>query len=215
MAKLFKNVSISTELIHLNAKLPSDNNHSVIIETTESKINDLEREERLSQAYQDGYLAATGSNQALMDQQITDLKNQLEALLLSLPEAVEQNRKSLSGEIADIILMIIQQYFIDKVSDVTALEQQIKKIISHLNNQQSIELHLHPSDISALQRNNIQFDSIYLNKLIVKGDTALSLGGCIVKTEHGIFDASIENQINKLKELLMQIRQRGLNVPLD
>jgi flagellar assembly protein FliH len=206
MAKIYKNVLISTEEIFLNQPISA-----VAIEPEEAPIiiNEAEQETLRQEAYDEGHAAGIAKGRALAEQELSVLKQQLETSLAVIPNAVAQNRLDLNAEIADIVLLIIQQLFLENPENHAVLTQQINQILTQLNNKHSIELCLHPQEIAALQKGKIQLDASHLNGLKIISDESLSLGGYVIKTNHGVFDANIEKQIDKLKEVLLQLRQRG------
>lgn len=207
MVKLYKNVLISREEVFLNQPDLEQMEHLTVDETQEERLQ--------KESYDQGYLCGTIEERTRIEQEICQLKNQLEETLAAIPNAIAQNRLDLSSEIADIVLLIAQQFFIERQEDIPALTQQINQILSQLNNQQTVELCLHPQEITALHNGAIQLDALHLNNLKIKSDDSLSLGGYLIKTNHGMFDASIEKQIDKLKEVLVQLKHRGQNASLD
>ena len=215
MAKIIKNAVISTEFVSLVSDETAILNPKPAIESTEPVINKSALETMKQEAYQQGYLAGQEETRALIDQEMALLKQQLEVALKAIPQAIANNRLELNTEIADIVLLISQQYFIEKESNPQALELQINQLLTQLNNKHAIELYMHPQEINTLQKGLIKLDAVHLNGLKIKSDDALTLGGYVIKTDHGIFDASIEKQIDKLKEFLLEIRQRGHNAALD
>jgi len=211
MAKIFKNSDISGEALILGHQIPG------IVPESSKKIqqqNEEPLENIRQEAYRQGYLSAKKEAE-ITQQELAQLKQQVEEVLCSIPKAIKQNRLELAREIADIILLITQQLFIQHQADANALAQQINRILTQLNNQQTITLYLHPQEINALHKANIQLEHAHFNELQIKGDTSLALGGFVIKTSHGIFDASIEKQIDKLKDVLLQIKHRGCHASLD
>lgn len=209
MAKLFKNAVISSEIVSLVHHEP------IATLSSEPALEKTQELQLQHEAYQQGYLLGKEEGKALVEQQMALLKQQLEAALIAIPQAVAQNRCELSEEIADIVLLITQQFFIEKESNPHSLELQINQLLQQLNNKQTIDLYLHPKEIAILQKGQIKLEAAHLNGLKIKSDDTLTLGGYVIKTDHGIFDATIEKQINKLKEFLLEIRQRGQNAALD
>ena len=201
MVKLYKDVTISQEMVHLYQKA------LLIIDTPEPSFNAMHMQQIKEESFQEGYLAGKEETLGLTQAQMGLLKNQLEALLTSLPETINQSRLGLQTEIADILWMIIQPFFIEKSANRQAVELQINQILSQINSSQAVELCLHPNDIAALQSGDIRLDATHLNGLKIKSDESLTLGGCLIKTEHGVFDASIEKQVDKLKDILLHIKQ--------
>ncbi|WP_133135595.1 FliH/SctL family protein [Legionella rowbothamii] len=212
MATLHKNVLVSTEVIYLNQEAPE------LIDTVPPEtptVDESQCELIRQEAYEQGYLAGMTEEQARLGQEKSQNQQQLEQMLASLPQAVAQNRLDLANEIADIVLLISKQFFVENSNNQQALSQQINHILTQLNDKQSVELYLHPQDIVALQNGTMQLSAAHLNGLKIKTDESLALGGYVLKTNHGIFDASIEKQIDKLKEVLLQLKQRGAHASMD
>ncbi len=217
MAKILKNVVISSEVMHINNTAPTLHVNSKIEPEpiVESMLNLEEVEVLKNEVYQEGYRLGKEEGKAIVEQQMLQLKQQIETTLAAIPQTIEQHRLALSQEIADIVLHITQQFFVEKESNPQILEQQINQLLKQLNGKQSIELYLHPKEIELLQDGLIQLHTPHLNGLKIKANDSLVLGGYVIKTEHGIFDAGIEKQIERLKELLIQLRQRGHHAPVD
>ncbi|EHL30349.1 FliH/SctL family protein [Legionella drancourtii] len=211
MAKLYKKAVISNEEVFLNqpnVELAPEPEKS-IRQVDEAHIEQLKKE-----AYEQGYLAGKNEERTHNEKELEQLKKQLQASLAAIPQAIAQNRSDLNNEIADIVLLITQQFFIEQQKDTQALGQQINQVLGQLNNKHHVELCLHPQEITALQNGAIQLDATHLNGLKIKSDESLILGGYVIKTNHGVFDASIEKQIDKLKEVLIQLKHRGQHASL-
>jgi flagellar assembly protein FliH len=113
-------------------------------------------------------------------------------------------------EIADIILLIVQRFFIERQKNKEEIVRQITHTLAQLNQKQNIELHLHPSDIDLLHQSEFNINlKPYKNMRIIPDETLL-LGGCIIRSEHGVFNASIERQIDNLKHALLKIKNNDL-----
>ncbi len=212
MATLYKNVLVSEEEIFLNQEVPEVVEE--VIPATPS-VDETQWEQIRQEAYEQGYLAGTTEERARLEQENSQRQQQLEQMLASLPQAVAQNRLDLANEIADIVLLISKQFFVENSNNQQALSQQINHILTQLNDKQSVELCLHPQDIAALQNGAMQLSAAHLNGLKIKTDDSLALGGYVLKTSHGVFDAGIEKQIDKLKEVLLQLKQRGAHASMD
>ncbi|WP_298627861.1 FliH/SctL family protein [uncultured Legionella sp.] len=210
MAKIIKKALISSETITIGTLMPVSNTTDNELHTTKNtQRNETSLEDLRTQAYQQGFEAGIREGQTRIEQQVERSKHDLEKLLLSVPQAIAQCRMELNREIADIVLIISQEYFVEQQRTPEALQAQINQILNQINNEQSIELCLHPEEIKLVQKANIQLNASHLNSLKIKADDNLALGGCLIKTEHGIFDTSIETRIDRLKEYLIEIRSRG------
>ncbi|MBL7479151.1 FliH/SctL family protein [Legionella bononiensis] len=215
MAKLIHQALISHETVTIGTKpvMTSDDidqKPELTLQTNEADLEELR-----AQAFQQGFIEGQKDGLLLAEQQLAQSKQELQILLSAIPQAVEQNRLELHDEIADIILLITQEYFIEQQKKPEALHQQINQILSQLNNKQSIELHLHPDEIKTLHHSNIKLETAHLNGLLIKTDLSLAPGGCVIKTEHGVFDASLETRLERLKEMLVQMKHGRQHALLD
>lgn len=205
MVKLFKTANITNGSVSLYQ--PTE----PVRMPTEPSLDELTQQQIKEEATQRGYELGKKEAQA----QFNQVKNQLEALISSIPLALAQSRLELETEIADILWSILQGFFIEKQSNKKALEQQINQILTQINAKQSVELHLHPNDITLLQQECFRLETIQLKELKIKSDERLTLGGFLIKTDHGVFDASLEKQVDKLKETLLQLRQGKTHASLN
>ncbi|CEG57446.1 FliH/SctL family protein [Legionella fallonii] len=219
MTKILKNAVISSEVMYIanvNAVPPFNLNADLVPEPEQCSFLNIEEIEAIkNEAYQQGYDLGKEEGQAMVEQRMFHLRQQIEAALQAIPQAIEQNRLALNHEIADIVLHIVQQFFIENESNPQVVEQQINQLLKQLNNKQSIELYLHPKEIELLQNGEIQLHANHLTGFKIKANDNLALGGYVIKTEHGIFDGNIEKQIDRLKTLLLRLRHRGHHAPVD
>ena len=201
MAQVFKHHNVQkAEIIH----------ETILEQPSVPAVSEEELLALKEEAYQQGYLQGQEDANTLAHQQMNKLKEQLEQLLCSIPQAIEQQRFNLHTELAAITVLILQSYFAEQVIDKKALETKINLLLTQINTQQNIELYLHASDIKALQHGEIQLNAVK-NQITIKSDEALALGGFIIKTQHGTFDASLEKQINKLKDYLAHIKRQEVS----
>ena len=196
MASIVKSAWISEDIIYIKPPQESERSSAV-------------SEEQLAIAKDTGYAEGYSDGLAKANEQVAEKSHALQTLLSSLPEAIADNRLELSTEIADVVLLITKQLFINQQLNQEAISQQIAHILSSLNEQQTIELFLHPNDLALLQQGQISIDLKNTQNLRIKADNGLTLGGCIIKSEHGVFDGSIERQIDNLKHVLLQMKHEG------
>lgn len=201
MTEVFKQVICSDEVMHLGTLKP---------EITE--VNDplKEREESKKTGYQLGLKQGmTEGLQQAKEQaakENAELGQQLSQLLKAIPHAVSENRLALKSEIADIVLAITQQFFVHQQQNKEVLSQQITAALNQINDKQNLTLVLNPQDLALLQQGELNIDLSQCKDISLQADENLQLGGCLIRSEHGFFDASIERQIDRLKQVLLQIR---------
>lgn len=195
MAELFKSIQISIEPCDFNEVTP------LISEAKCPEIPALFFL-LLQQVQETSFRAGMEEAQKIMKQHETCL----EALICNIPEAIAQHRWAIRDEIADIVLHITQQLFLHNQTDPKMIEAQINHILEQLKSLDTVELCLHPNDIALLQQGVITLNT-KTQGLKITSTPNLQPGGCIVKSSHGVFDASIEGQMERLKQTLLSIKQ--------
>ncbi len=159
------------------------------------------------EGYQSGY--SEGWSQCLLQEQAQSLKQTtaLNRLIQGISSALSACRLEQSTEIANMVLAIAGQLFIHQQQDETAIVHQVTHLITHLNEKQHIHITLHPQDWTALQKSGFMDEMKHYTQLQFTPDEQLALGGCVMKSEHGVFDASIERQMENLKQVLLEMKR--------
>ena len=196
MAKIIKHTQVQREEL---------NEVAVLFTEPVSSFNEEQIAALKQEAYEQGYLKGQKEAIELAHRQMDELKTRMEQMLASIPLALTHNRLDMQKELVSMCLFIVQSYFVAQSVDPQLLETQINQLLTQINNQQTIELHLHPHDLKMLQKGLIKLIAVK-NEITIKNEESLALGGFIIKTPHGLFDASLEKQLDKLKHYLLSIR---------
>ncbi|RAP36956.1 hypothetical protein B1207_05870 [Legionella quinlivanii] len=214
MAELLKNIRVSGEKVILKTNCSSSpdyekNNPDSAMEQLAKSDDFLDeiRQQAFAAGFQEAEAKYTEENQCKMQEsemQATLLKQ----LLTQIPVALQTYQETLRDQIADIVLLICRQFFSNQISSKEAISFQIEQAINHLNHKENIEIFLHPQDLALVQHSKLKIDFSECRHLKFIPDETLMLGGCRIRNDHGLIDASIEQQIDKLKRMLVQLRQR-------
>lgn len=163
------------------------------------------RDEGYQAGFTDGFYKGALQEKA----QLLEQSSTLNGLITSIPTAINANRLQQSSEIANIVLAITAQLFSQQQQDKNAITRQVTQIIEQLNEAQHIDIALHPQDWDTLQKSGFTETMKHYPKLQFTPNEQLRLGGCVVSSEHGVFDASIERQIDNLKQVLLQMKHEA------
>lgn len=206
MAEVIRSFNLSNELVYLRQSLNNNVLDSIEADRValDFQTKNLEqiKDEARDLGYHQGYSEGVAYQKVELQTQIT----QVQELLNQIPIAIAASRQQLSTEIADIVLIIVQQFFINQQISKEAIAHQINQTLTQINDKQEIELLLNPRDMELLQQGLIHLDLKTCKGLRIVPNEQLRLGGCQIKSEHGLFDAGIERQIDNLKQLLLQIK---------
>lgn len=116
--------------------------------------------------------------------------------------AVEQK---MSEVVLHAVRKILKQY------DNTELALSVtREALSLVSNQKQVILHVQPEQVSAVRErvSHILKDFPEVGYVDVVADARLDEGGCILETEIGIIDASVDGQLAALATALTQSRER-------
>ena len=163
------------------------------------------------EGYQSGY--KEGFSQGLMQEQTKVLEQTmaLSNLIQGISSALNACRLQQASEITNLVLAIASQLFIHQQQDASAIKHQVTHLLTQLNEKQSIHIKLHPQDWVRLQASAFMDEMSHYTHLQFSPDETLRLGGCVMNSEHGLFDASIERQIDNLKHVLLQMKHEPPN----
>ncbi len=202
MAEIYRSVLISDELYPLvkHADIPAQEQIAL---QPENVINPAETDNTLELYHQGLADGIAQENTRLREE-----ASMLSSLINTIPEVICENRQQLASEIADIVMLVTSKLFIHQQQNKTTILQQINQIIDQINTRQNLEIALHPHDLALIQHGEITLDLRDCKNLRLKADESLRLGGCVITSEHGVFDGGIERQIDNLKRALLQLRSR-------
>jgi flagellar assembly protein FliH len=199
MAKIIKYGQLSQEITNQSERPLED---SALITASEKPISNEEIEGARENAFQAGYAQGIAVGCEQEREQTAEKVSLLNELINSIPSAIHDHQLQLSTDIANIVLMIVQEFFVAQQHDKQAITQRVLSILMQMKEHQAIEVILHSQDLARLQQDVF---SSYHNLRLTSSEH-LRLGGCLIKSEHGLFDSSIERQIDNLKQALLDIR---------
>ncbi len=212
MAEVYKAVNHSTELYyfeHLSNQEPEESSPVKADEQSIEKTANLQeqaREKGYNLGFKQGLSEGLEKAKKQIEKENDEQRLQLIQLLKAIPSAINENRLSLKSEIADFVLAITERFFIEQQQNKQAIAQQISSALHLVNDKQSLTLVLNPKDLTLLQKGELKIDFSLCQNLRIVADENLALGGCLIRSEHGVFDAGIEGQIERLKQALLQIK---------
>ncbi len=164
-----------------------------MIGDAKNRVESIEKEAR-----EKGY--SEGSRQG-RDDGISEVKSVIESLnesiVLLMNTRMEFFEKS-EKEMIDIIILTATEIIRREVqSDREIIKNVIRKSVEEIHSRQTITIRLNPRDIvSARELASELVEKIEsLEKVEFEEDTSISDGGCFIKTNVGILDATVENRL--------------------
>ena len=85
--------------------------------------------------------------------------------------------------------------------DRSIIQKNINTAMTMILKSNKINVRLHPDDISYIKSHKTAAETILKNNSIqLLEDTTIQLGGCLIETDFGNIDATIESQLDELKK---------------
>ena len=120
-----------------------------------------------------------------------------------------QYYRAVGQKMSDVVLHAVRKIL--KQYDNTELALSVtREALSLVSNQKQVILHVQPEQVSAVRErvSHILKDFPEVGYVDVVADARLDEGGCILETEIGIIDASVDGQLAALATALTQSRER-------
>ena len=120
-----------------------------------------------------------------------------------------QYDRAVEQQMSDVVLHAVRKIL--KQYDNTELALSVtREALSLVSNQKQVILHVQPEQVSAVRErvSHILKDFPEVGYVDVVADARLDEGGCILETEIGIIDASVDGQLAALATALTQSRER-------
>ena len=138
--------------------------------------------------YRDGLVALDGFKQSYAQQVTAQMAQVTQAYRRQL-DALEQ---VLGGQVAEVAIALARQVVRGEVAQRPELIAQVAQeaLAATLVSAQQIAVHLHPEDLALVQAHAGEAMAERGARLVA--DASLTRGGCIVDSEVGVVDASVE-----------------------
>jgi len=167
-----------------------------------------EAEKLKEQALDNGYLKGWEKAREEAEQQIEQARQQSEDLL----QQAQRERLSIIGSCENIMVkmsMEIAKKIVEKelTTNPDIIIKLVKNIIDFMNTAEAYKILVNAEDFVTLAAEFGQ-QTIYSNmndKNQIMADPNISRGGCIVETDLGSVDATLETRINSLEDALMDV----------
>nr|QIU79744.1 HrpE/YscL family type III secretion apparatus protein [Vibrio harveyi] len=121
------------------------------------------------------------------------------ATLARCNEYYLQVEQKMTGVVLDAVRKIISSF-----DDVDTTASVVREALQLVSNQKQVILHVHPEQVAEVREkvSSILSDFPEVGYVEVIADARLKNGGCILETEVGIIDASIDGQLQALKQAI-------------
>jgi flagellar assembly protein FliH len=172
-----------------------------------------EKESLIEQAYHEGYERG-------IEQGRQDGYQEYKTLLQSAKNVVEQSKIEAQKNViqSEKVILELAMKTAEKILG-TVLEKDeglflslVKRSFKEIKDSREVELHIHPSRYEFLLSQKEELEAMFpaVVELYLYPDEDLSLNDCIIETIHGRLDASVDSQLFKIRQALMDMFEGDL-----
>jgi type III secretion protein L len=165
--------------------------HAAEIEAEAKRVYEVEK----ARGYADGRAESAAQEAAEMLESISRKISFFENVEMQVAELVVQATEKVLGEL----------------DDQTLVRRVVHNALKVMRNQKQVTVRVAPEHVEALQHqlNDILADYPGVTFVDVAADARLRRGGCILESELGVVDASLEIQLDALRRALSKAFQRN------
>ena len=164
------------------------------------KLSHLEQE-----AYEKGFAQGQKDGQEIGRRQYESLAKRLKALLTSLEKSLEEHILGLEPQLFALLKLMLEKLVLKEVStSPEVIKNCLREALAHVVEQTQVKIHLHPDDVEFLEEilGELRDDFARIKDFEIVSDSNISRGGCLLETEFGLVDATLDR---RLREILKRL----------
>jgi flagellar assembly protein FliH len=159
-------------------------------------------------AYEEGFAAGTEAGRTAGQEQYHKQIKKLEAVLAAVHNEIGARNERYEQQILLLIKSMVDRLVHHEVSvNPEVMRACLRETLQFVMENAQIKVHLHAVDVKRLQEAAAEDPSLLAgkNRLQLVEDPGISAGGCILQTDFGEIDATVENCREKLYEAIDRI----------
>lgn len=166
------------------------------------RLVDAQREEAYRQGYAAGHAEGGAAAEKEAAQREAQRQAQWEALAASLCEAHEAAVQRLREDIGTLAFAALSRVLGEQAAAGVAVLGAVESVCREARVDRRAVARLHPRDIALLAPSGATLTLANGTLLDLVGDESIVLGGCIVESEAGQFDGTLDTQLRRLHSVL-------------
>lgn len=162
-------------------------------------------EELKQEAYQTGYDEGKQAGEQQAAEYIQEALTKLNEIAVALPNAVKQNEEKLVSLALDIASKVIQE----EISlQPEIVQRTVETALRRVSDLESVTIKVNPLDLDLILPKQDTFKALVpdVQNFSIEGSHTLQRGGCVIETNSGSINASINAQLGIVEELFRNVR---------
>jgi len=170
-----------------------------------ANITEAELDQRISEALNDGLK----EGKELAERELIDVLRALRDSSKTITSLREKILRESEDEIVNLIMLVARKVIIHEVTqNRSILTGVVHNAIAELSDRQEITVHINPDDYLLVTsgRDDSLLKDLRSEHLSIKPDHSVESGFCLVDTEIGTIDASLDGQLDQIYRSLIEQR---------
>lgn len=170
---------------------------------------EAERERILSelraQAHQEGYEEGKRAGEEQAAVYIDEALNKLNEIAVAFPQAVKQNEEKLITLALEIASKVIQE----EISlQPEIVQRTVETALKRVSDLEQVVVKVNPLDLDLILPKQDTFKSLVpdVQNFSIEGSHTIARGGCMIETNSGSINATINAQLSIIEELFKKVR---------
>lgn len=195
---MFNNNVITTKRAVADVCIPFEEQLRRSANSQESK-NIIEKMKK--EVYDRGYKAGVAAGAA---KQQHEIDNQFGELISSIPQVIKKALKEVEEEVVKLCLNVAQKVIRKEIENKQYIMQTISALLQSISDKTELTLKLNPRDMNNLREAGMDLGIAKdVKELKIVEDDSIAQGGCIIKTNLGWLDATIDTQMAEIEKHLL------------
>ena len=163
-------------------------------------VNAQRVQEIETEAYNSGFKQGYNDGRTRAEQ----LLSRINPLLLSIREQFEQHLAKFDEPLTDLVAVALTRIAEDWANDREKMLSVVRQALHEHGQRTVLNLYLAAEDYDFVMANGLRFQESEVLK--VAPSAKVALGGCLIETAAGLIDARLEQQIDRVSQLLTGAR---------
>lgn len=209
--EILSSARLEAERLLLEAMTQSAETMSQAEQARAAAMQELEAErsailERLrQQAYQEGYQEGKSAGEAEAAQYISDAIHKFNEIVMAFPAAVKQNEEKLITLAVEIARKVIQ----DEISlQPEIVQRTVEAALKRVSDLEQVVVKVNPLDLDLILPKQESFKALVpdVQNFSIEGAHTIQRGGCVIETNSGSINATIQAQLGIVEEMFKKVR---------
>lgn len=166
------------------------------------------KQEGYSQGYSQGQEEATQAIYDKMQAEIENAVKKAEKIIALAENEVNNNLMEAERTIIDIILETVNKVLADEViKNPSVILPIVHQALEKVCNQDQIVIRVNPECYDVLLEKKSELQKIVMSgqPLVIKADSSLAMGDCVIDTQSGMVDARLSTKIEQLEKTVRNL----------